>query len=98
MQQTISQEGRKVQHSRPTTKPKPSAGEGYAGRMSQRSHCHFVTEASGGLLGITYERFLGMPVPVVLTVLWLGGLALLGSCLLMLYVLARLLAQVVTGG
>jgi hypothetical protein len=32
-----------------------------------------------------------MPVPVVLSVLWLGGLALLGSCVLMLYTLAALL-------
>jgi len=97
MQQTISQEGQKVQHSQPTTESKPSAGEGYAGRMSERSDFHFVAEASGGLLGITYERFLGLPVPVVLTVLWLGGVAMLGSCLLMLYVLATLLAQVVMG-
>ena len=50
-----------------------------------------VAEASGGLLGIIYEGFLGMPVPVVLTALWLGGLALLGSCVLMLYALATLL-------
>ena len=97
MQQTSSQEGQKVQDSQPTTKTKPSAGEGYAGRMSERSHSHFGDEASGGLLGTIYERFLGMPVPVVLSVLWLGGLALLGSCLLILYVLATLLAQVVTG-
>jgi hypothetical protein len=65
--------------------------------MSERSHFHPVAEASGGLLGIIYEGFLGLPVPVVLTVLWLGGMALLGSWVLALFALATLLAQVVTG-
>ena len=97
MQRTISREGRKVQDPQPATKTKPGAGDGYAGGMSRRSHSHPVAEASGGLLGITYEGFLGMPVPVVLTLLWFGGMALLGSCVLALYALAALLAQVVTG-
>jgi hypothetical protein len=34
-----------------------------------------------------YERFLGMPVPVVLTALWLAGTALLGVGVLTLYLL-----------
>jgi len=91
MQQTISREEQKVQDRQPTTKTEPSAGDVYAGGMSKRSHFHPVAEASGGLLGIIYEGFLGMPVPVVLTVLWLGGMALLGSCVLILYALATLM-------
>ena len=35
----------------------------------------------------TYERFLELPVWVVLAALWLSGAALLGSCVLILYVL-----------
>jgi len=97
MQQTISREQQKVQDSQPTTKTEPSAGDVYAGGMSERSHFHPFAEASGGLLGMIYEGFLGLPVPVVLTVLWLGGMALLGSCVLALYALATFLAQVVTG-
>ncbi len=97
MQQTISREEQKVQELRPTTKTRPSAGSVYAGRMSDRSRFHPVAQTSGGSLGIAYERFLGMPVPVVLSVMWLGGLALLGSCVLMLYALATLLASVVMG-
>jgi hypothetical protein len=97
MQQTISREQRKVRDSRPTTKTGPSAGGVYAEGMSERSHSHPVAEASGGLLSIIYEGFLELPVPVVLTVLWLGGLTLLGSCVLALYALATLLAPVVTG-
>ena len=97
MQQTISREEQKVQDRQPTTKTEPSAGDVYGEGTSERSHFYPVTEASGGLLGIIYEGFLGLPVPVVLTVLWFGGVALLGSCVLALYALATLLAQVVTG-
>jgi hypothetical protein len=91
MQQTISREEQKVQERRPTTETRPSAGGGYAGDTSQGSRFRPATGASGGFLGIAYERFLGMPVPVVLAVLWVGGMALLGSCVLMLYALATLL-------
>ena len=92
MQQTISREEQKVQERQPTTKTQTSAGGVYAGGMSDRSRSYPVAETSGGFLGITFERFLGMPVPLVLSVLWLGGLVLLGSCVLMLYALATLLA------
>ena len=53
-----------------------------------------IAQVSGGFLGVSYERFLQMPVAVVLTVLWLGGMALLGSCVLMLYTLVTLLGSV----
>jgi hypothetical protein len=46
-------------------------------------------------LGVAYKRFLEMPVPVVLAALWVAGVALLGSCVLVLYVLGMLLASVV---
>jgi hypothetical protein len=48
-------------------------------------------------LGFAYERFLEMPVPVVLAVLWVAGVALLGSCALMLYMLGTSLVSVVVG-
>jgi hypothetical protein len=48
-------------------------------------------------LGGAYKRFLEMPVPVVLAVLWFVGVALLGSWVLMLYMLGTLLASVVVG-
>ena len=43
-----------------------------------------------------YERFLELPVWVVLAAMWAAGVALLGSCALALYVLASLLLQIVT--
>ena len=50
------------------------------------------------MLGNIYEGFLRMPVPVVLTALWLGGMVLVGSCVLIIYALVTLLAQAVAGG
>jgi hypothetical protein len=43
-------------------------------------------------LGVHYERFLNLPVGVVLTVLWLVGMALLSTCALALYDLETLIA------
>ena len=91
MQQTISPEGQEVRERQPTTETPPCAGGVYAGGRSVGGLYRPVTEASDGLLGIAYERFLEMPVTVVLVVLWVGGVALLGSCVLMLYALATLL-------
>ena len=56
-----------------------------------------IPQVSEGFLGVNYERFLQMPVAVVLMVLWLGGMALLSSCVLMLYTLGRLLVSVPAG-
>jgi hypothetical protein len=36
-------------------------------------------------IGRAYERFLEMPAVFVLGVMWLAGVALLGSCALVLY-------------
>jgi hypothetical protein len=36
-------------------------------------------------LGRAYERFLAWPRPVVLTIFWLAGVALVGLCALALY-------------
>ena len=38
-----------------------------------------------GLKGRTYARFLGLPVAVVVTVLWLVGAVLAGTCALVVY-------------
>ena len=90
MQQTISREERKVRdHPRPNTEP--SGGGFSAKRISAESHLHSSAQASGSFPGVLYERFLQLPVGVVLIMLWLIGVALLGSCVLVLYALATLL-------
>ena len=42
----------------------------------------------------SYERFLELPVPIVLAVMWVAGAALLGSCALTLYLLGPSLLQI----
>jgi hypothetical protein len=50
------------------------------------------------VIGQAYERFLELPVPLVLAALWFAGLAILGFLGLVLYLYGALLAQVLTGG
>jgi hypothetical protein len=45
----------------------------------------------------TYERFLELPVPVVLMIMWLAGLVLVGLCALAFYFVFRSLVLVVAG-
>ena len=42
-------------------------------------------------IGQAYERFLGLPPAFVLAVLWVAGVALIGTCALVLYWVGRLL-------
>lgn len=44
-----------------------------------------------------YERFLELPVPIVLVVCWLFGVALIGSCAGALYLLLWSLVRVAAG-
>ena len=44
-----------------------------------------------------YERFLGLPVWVVLAAMWVTGAALLGSSVLVLYMVGSLLLQALVG-
>ena len=44
-----------------------------------------------------YERFLELPVAVVLAVLWLGGMVLLGSCMLGIYLYGSALVRMLVG-
>ncbi len=46
---------------------------------------------------LAYERFLGMPVWVVLALMWAAGAALLGSCALVTYMVGSLVLQALVG-
>ena len=48
-------------------------------------------------IGLAYERFLEMPVQVVVLVLWVGGVALLGACALVAYALISALVGMLAG-
>jgi hypothetical protein len=47
---------------------------------------------------LAYERFLELPVAVVLLVIWVVGVALLGACALLAYATISALVGVVAGG
>ena len=51
-----------------------------------------------GLEGRTYERFLGLPVAVVVAVLWLVGAVLAGMSVLVVYLGVLVLVQTLAGG
>ena len=48
-------------------------------------------------IGLAYEWFLELPVPVVLLVLWVGGVALLGACALLAYAVISTPMGIVAG-
>jgi hypothetical protein len=80
-----------------------SSGDGYkrlqvhgASRRDCRGvveHRHPCSEADGR----AYEGFLGLPVLVVLAVMWVAGAALLGSCALVVYMVGSVLLLTVVG-
>ena len=56
-----------------------------------------TTSSVSAGIGRAYERFLGLPVWVVLSIMWVGGAALLGACALAVYVVASVLVGIAAG-
>jgi hypothetical protein len=56
-----------------------------------------TTSSVSAGIGQAYERFLELPVWVVLSVMWVGGAALLGACALAVYALASVLVSIAAG-
>ncbi len=54
-------------------------------------------EKRQGRLGRSYEWFLELPVPIVLTAMWLGGVGLIGVGVLVLYLFWLALGALVAG-
>ena len=48
-------------------------------------------------VGRTFERLLGLPVAVVVTVLWLVGMVLAGTCALVVYLVVLGVVRTLTG-
>jgi hypothetical protein len=46
---------------------------------------------------VAYERLYELPVPVILALLWLAGVALLSSCALVLYLCGSALVRMLLG-
>jgi hypothetical protein len=64
----------------------------YEGRFGPR----LVAQEEGLIVRSYEERFLELPVAVVLGAMWLAGVALLGSCALTLYLSGSLLVHVLS--
>jgi hypothetical protein len=62
---------------------------------SGKRRAHHAAPLAGGPVDGVYDRFMRLPCWVVLAALWLLGMALLGSGVLVLYVLGTLLATLV---
>jgi hypothetical protein len=96
MQQSISPARQKVRERPRRAETDRSVGGVPAVEASEERHLPHALPQDG-FIGVAYERFLEMPVSVVLAVLWVLGMALLGSCVLTLYVLGTSLVGVVVG-
>jgi hypothetical protein len=53
--------------------------------------CHPKVPNDKGFISKAYERFLELPVPLVIAVLWFVAVALIGLCALAFYLLWSLL-------
>jgi hypothetical protein len=65
-------------------------------RTGPRTEPRTATPVSRGI-GLAFERFLELPVPVVLLVLWVAGVVFFGACALLTYVGISALVEMVAG-
>jgi hypothetical protein len=65
-------------------------------RTEPRTEPRTATPVSRGI-GLAFERFLELPVPVVLLVLWVAGVVFFGACALLTYVGISALVEMVAG-
>ncbi len=70
----------------PTTKPRTTAAP------APRTAAPVPTG-----IGLAYERFLELPVAVVLLVMWVAGVVLLGACALVVYAAVSAVVVIVMG-
>ena len=101
MPTTISPEQQSTAHRTPEQHPWAetdySDNDFLSREALEERYLHNASPSDGFIGAAAYERFLEMPVAVVLALLWLAGMALLSSCVLLLYVLGTSLARVVAG-
>jgi hypothetical protein len=102
MPTTISPEQQGTEHRTPEQDPCAEADYSYYDLLPREAleerYLHNASPPSEGFLGAAAcERFLEIPPAVVMAVLWLAGMALLSSGVLILYVLGTSLARLVAG-
>jgi ABC-type sugar transport system permease subunit len=101
MPTTSSPEQQSTEHRTPEQHPWPEADYSDNVFLSREAleerYLHNASPSDGFIGAAAYERLLTMSPAVVLAVLWLAGMALYSSCVLLLYVLGTSLAWVVAG-
>ena len=90
MPATITPERQRTEHRTPEQHPRAEADYGADDFLSSEALEEpdlYNAAPSEGFIGAAgyYERFLGLPPAVVVAVLWLAGMALLSSCVVLLY-------------
>jgi hypothetical protein len=83
-------------YTHPSTSEWPPGGHGLT-RISYEDRTldgHARQEA--GLVVRSYERFLELPVAIVLALMWVAGAALVGSCALTLYLSGSSLLRILS--
>lgn len=91
MPQTISPQQQRTREQYLQAEADTSSDDSPARGASEERYPHHASPP-GGIIGVAYERFLQMPVPVVLAVVWVAGMTLVSACVLMLYMLWTSLA------
>ena len=71
----------------------PTKGQGKDTPTTKRRT--FAPVSAG--IRLAYEWFLQLPVPVVLLVMWVGGVVLLGACALLAYAVISAVVRMVAG-
>jgi hypothetical protein len=84
MPQTISPQQQRTREEYLQAEADTSSEDSPARGASEERYQHHASP-SGGIIGVVCERFLQMPVAVVLAVLWVAGMALVSACVLRLY-------------
>jgi hypothetical protein len=81
-------------HNRPSTSERSRRGHDPIRIAHENLAISGPVAQEEGILARSYERFLGLPVAVVLAMMWVAGVALLGSCALTLYLLGSSLLHI----
>lgn len=84
------------EYTHPSTAECPPGGRGPT-RISHEDRALVGhTRQEAGMVVSSYERFLELPVAIVLALMWVAGAALVGSSALMLYLLGFSLLRILS--
>jgi hypothetical protein len=83
-------------YTHPSTSGCPPGGHGPTRTSHEGRALYGRTGQEAGMVVRSYERFLQLPVAIVLALMWAAGAALVGSCALALYLLGFSLLRILS--